>query len=43
MVSPGAELYWRHTLEVDGGLRIRIVGLNTALLAADEDVFESDK
>ncbi|HLL46432.1 MAG TPA: protein kinase, partial [Longimicrobiaceae bacterium] len=41
--APGAKLYWRHTLEVDGGLRIRIVGLNTALLAADEAVFESDQ
>lgn len=41
--SPGAQLYWRHTLEAYGGLRIRIVGLNTALLAADEAVFESDQ
>lgn len=38
-----AQLYWRHNLKAHGGLRIRIVGLNTALLAADEAIFDSDQ
>lgn len=29
-------LYWRHTVAAGGGLRVRLVGLNTALLAADK-------
>lgn len=41
--AAGAQLYWRHILTVRGGLRVRLVGLNTALLAADEAVFESDQ
>jgi predicted MPP superfamily phosphohydrolase len=36
---PPAEdrLYWARTLDADGGLKIRLVGLNTALLAKDVD------
>ncbi|WP_158627612.1 metallophosphoesterase [Corallococcus sp. AB038B] len=41
--TPGAQLYWRHTLEMPGGPRLRIIGLNTALLAADESVFKADQ
>jgi tetratricopeptide (TPR) repeat protein len=36
--APGcANLFWRETIEARGDLRIRLVGLNTALLAVDED------
>ncbi|MFO0645857.1 MAG: metallophosphoesterase [Polyangiales bacterium] len=40
---PGAQLYWRHRLTGRGGLTVRLVGLNTALLAADEHTFGPDK
>lgn len=40
---PGAQLYWRHALKARDGLSVRIVGLNTALLAADEAIFEADQ
>jgi len=30
-------LFWRHHLTVGGGLRVRIAGLNTAILARDDD------
>jgi len=36
-------LYWHHTLDARGGLRVRLCGLNTALLAAAEEVFGTDK
>lgn len=28
-------LFWRHTISAGGGLRVRLVGLNTALVSAD--------
>lgn len=36
-------LYWRQVIDARGGLRVRLCGLNTALLAADEKVFGSDQ
>jgi hypothetical protein len=33
---PEQRLWWVHRLEARGGLRVRLVGLNTALLAADD-------
>jgi len=46
-LSNGTEcpFYWRKTTTVAGRkpLTIRIVGLNTAIVAADEKIFESDK
>lgn len=41
--AKGAQLFWRHTLPARDGLRVRVVGLNTALLAADENAFGSDQ
>jgi tetratricopeptide (TPR) repeat protein len=41
--ATGAQLYWRHILPTCGGLKVRLVGLNTAILAADEAVFEPDQ
>ncbi|MDB4930725.1 MAG: hypothetical protein JWM10_3209 [Myxococcaceae bacterium] len=35
--------YWTHTVAGRGGLKVRLVGFNTALLAADEKVFEADR
>ncbi len=40
--SKEPRLYWTHTLAADGGLKVRLVGLNTALLAADENAFGPD-
>lgn len=34
--QPGAQLYWRHRLQARQGLLVRILGLNSALLCADE-------
>jgi len=36
-------LFWRDVREARGGLRVRLCGLNTALLAGDEGVFGTDK
>lgn len=36
-------LFWQDTLEARGGLRVRLCGLNTALLAAEEESFGTDK
>lgn len=36
-------LYWTHRVEVADGPAVRLCGLNTALLAADENVFGTDK
>ncbi len=35
--APGAQLHWRHILRMRGRWRVRIVGLNTALLSDDND------
>lgn len=35
--------FWRHTLRTRHGLDVRLVGLNTALLAADETKFGEDR
>jgi 3',5'-cyclic AMP phosphodiesterase CpdA len=34
--DPSTRLAWMHRLDARGGLRIRLIGLNTALLAADD-------
>ena len=34
--APEERLFWAHRMEVSEGLRIRLVGLNTALLSADD-------
>ncbi len=39
----GPQLYWRHRLAGRGGLSVRVVGLNTALLSADERNFGHDE
>jgi len=40
--SKEPRLYWHDAPEARGGLRVRLCGLNTALLAADEAAFGSD-
>lgn len=37
------KLYWTHRIEVADAPAVRLCGLNTALVAADEKLFESDK
>ncbi|MBI3268844.1 MAG: metallophosphoesterase [Planctomycetes bacterium] len=34
--DPATRLWWHHRVEGRGGLRLRLIGLNTALLSADE-------
>ncbi len=41
--SKAPRLVWKHITERSNGLRVRLCGLNTALLAADENVFGSDQ
>ncbi len=36
-------LYWTHRIELANGPAVRLCGLNTALLAADEGVFGTDR
>jgi 3',5'-cyclic AMP phosphodiesterase CpdA len=38
----GDGLYWHHQLTARGGLKVRLAGLNTALLSADEAMFGAD-
>lgn len=41
--SPIDALHWRHSLLGRDGLRVTLVGLNTALLSADEGIFGRDQ